>query len=284
MDTKAEAFKGGKSGKVAVTPGKADESELIHRLLLPKDNDEAMPPEGDRLPPATIELLKKWITLGADWPDGTTILAAAETKPSEDSRPTAPTRPRPPTPELPKDFKPGPGEATAIAALSKLGVNVHPLAQNVPWTEANFRLMGTNITDKELAMIKDLPSLVELRLGTTKITDAGLAVAKNLPELQVLSLELTSVTDAGITHLKDLKNLVYLNLYGTAVTDAALDNLKDKKYLRSLYLWQTKVTEEGVKKLQEALPTVEINTGAKLIIISTNAPTEKKDEKKEEKK
>ena len=42
MDTKAEAFKGGKSGKVAVTPGKADESELIHRLLLPKDNDELL--------------------------------------------------------------------------------------------------------------------------------------------------------------------------------------------------------------------------------------------------
>lgn len=277
LDTKADALKGGKSGKASWVPGKPDESELIRRVTLPKDNDDVMPPEGGPLPEASIKLLKAWVAAGAEWPDGVTIGAPAG---AATAAPAVPARPRPPSPELPKDFKPGANEAAAIAAIAKSGVDVRPLAQNVPWKEANFRLQGTNVTDKTIEPLKDVTSLVELRLGTTKVTDAGLAVVKSLPHLQVLSLELTGVTDAGLANLKDAKDLTYLNLYGTPVTDASLDVLKDKKHLRSLYLWQTKVTEDGVKKLQEALPLLDINTGWKLPPATNAAPAEKKEEKK----
>lgn len=269
LDSKAEALKGGKSGKAVFVPGKPDESELIHRIILPKDSDDLMPPEGGPLPEATIKLLKEWVASGADWPADAVIKEAAS--PTAAAAPAAPARPRPPVPELPKDFKPGANEAAAIAAVAKANVDVRPLAQGVPWREANFRLQGTNITDKSIEALKDIPSLIELRLGTTKITDAGLAVVKSLPYLQVLSLELTGIGDAGLAHVKDAKNLTYLNLYGTQVTDAGLENLKGMTHLRNLYVWQSKVTEDGAKKLQEALPLLEINTGWKLPP-STNAP------------
>lgn len=273
LDSKAEALKGGKSGKPAYVPGKPDESELIRRVILPKDNDDLMPPEGGPLPEASIKLLKEWIAAGADWPEGVVIKEAAPAGGSAASAaaPAAPARPRPPAPELPKDFKPGANEAAAIAAIAKSNVDVRPLAQNVPWREANFRLQGTNVTDKTIEPLKDITSLVELRLGSTKVTDAGLAVVANLPHLQVLSLELTGITDAGLAHVKSAKNLTYLNLYGTQVSDAGLANLTGLKHLRNLYVWQSKVTEDGVKKLQEALPLLEINTGWKLPP-STNAP------------
>ncbi len=280
LDSKADAFKGGKSGMAGIVAGKPDESDMIRRVLLPKDDDDTMPPEGDRLSEAAVKLLKEWIAAGAKWPDGVTI-GTGEVPAAV----TAPLRPKVPEPVLPKDFKPGPAEAAAIATLAKAGVNVRPLAQNIPWTEANFRLMGTNITDAQLAPVKDVASLVELRLGNTRVTDAGLAVLDSLPNLQVLSLELTAVTDAGVAHVKNLPNLTYLNLYGTAVTDAMLEHLQNKKHLRSLYLWQTKVTPEGVKKLQASLPLLDINTGAQLAMISTNAPsTNAPAVKKEEKK
>ena len=285
LDSNTAAAKGGKSGNPSWVAGKPDESEAIKRILLPKDNDDAMPPEGERLPAKKIDALKAWIATGAAWPDGVVIESPKDEAKPEVARSPTPAKPRPPMPVLPKDFKAGAAEAGAIAALAKAGVNVHPLAQNVPWTEANFRLQGTNVADKELALVKDLPSLVELRLGTTKITDSGLAALKNLPNLQVLSLELTSISDAGLLHLKSLNNLVYLNLYGTQVTDAGLDALGDKKHLRNLYLWQSKVTDAGVKKLQASLPMLEIDNGAQLVVaVSTNAPVEKKEEKKEEKK
>ena len=186
-----------------------------------------------------------------------------------------------PLPELPKDFKAGAGEAAALAALAKSGVEARPVAQNSPWREANFRLKGAEVNDKTLEPLKDLASVIELRMGTTKVTDAGLAVLEKLPNLQVLSLELTGVTDAGLARLKNLPNLVYLNLYGTQVSDAGIESLKGLKHLRALYLWQTKVTPEGAKKLQEALPGCEVNTGAELTIVP---PADKKDAKKDEKK
>lgn len=285
IDTKADALKGGKSGATAVVAGDAAKSEMIRRITLPKDNDEMMPPEGGPLPEKAIQVLKQWVAEGAAWPDGAVVKAvavaggAAGTPPA--AIPAAPRRPLPPLPELPKEFNAPAGEAGAIAALAKAGVDVRPLAQNTPWKEVNFRLKGAEVNDAMVAPVKDIASLVEVRLGTTKVTDAALAALAALPHLQVLSLELTGVTDAGLAQIAKLKNLVYLNLYGTGVTDAGLEQLKGLKHLRNLYLWQTKVTPEAAKRLGEALPGCDVNTGAELV--PPPAP-EKKEEKKEEKK
>ena len=264
MDSKEAAFKGGKSDKSSIVAGDPDKSEIIHRINLAKDNDEAMPPEGGPLPEALRNKLKEWVKAGAVWPDGWVIAAAAAVAPAGASAPRAsllPARPVPPLPELPKDFKPAPSEAAAVGILTKAGIEPHPLAQGSPWKEANFRLKGAEVTDATVAPLKDLGSLVELRLGNTKITDAGLKGVSGLKHLQVLGLELTGITDAGLEHVRSLENLVYLNLYGTKVTDAGLARLTGLKSLRNLYLWQTQVTPEGVKILQAALPGVDINTG-----------------------
>ena len=282
LDSKADLLKGGKDGEV-VKPGDAANSEVVKRILLPKDNDDRMPSKGEPLTAAQIETLKNWINEGAKWPDGVVIQAPPpEAPPALAFVPSGPPKPTVPVPELPKDFKPSAGETAALAALAKAGIEVRLVAQNAPWHEVNLRLLGTNITDQAIAPLKDVTSLIELRLGTTKVTDKGLAVVKSLPLLQVLGLELTGITDAGVAQLKDLANLTYLNLYGTSVTDAALDPLKGMKHLRSLYLWQTKVTPDGVKKLQDALPGLNINTGVELTAMSTNAPAaaEKKEEPK----
>lgn len=281
LDLKADAFKGGKSGTPSIVTGDVAKSEIIRRVLLPKDNDEIMPPEGGPLPEKLVGVLKEWVAGGAAWPDGYVVKVAA--KPGSagglpPAVPAVPARPRPPLPELPKDFKAPASEAAALAVLAKAGVEARPVAQNSPWREANFRLKGAEVNDKSLEPLKDIPSLIELRLGNTKITDASLAAVASLSQLQVLGLELTGVTDAGLAKLKGLKNLVSLNLYGTPVTDAGLEHLRDFKHLRNLYLWQTKVTPEGVKKLQEALPGCDINTGAELTIVPPAEP--KKEEKK----
>ena len=275
IDSKEAAFKGGKSDKPAIVAGDADKSEIIHRVNLPKDNDELMPPEGGPLAEPLRAKLREWIKEGAKWPDGV-VLAAAVAAPAPSANPARPTRPVPPLPQLPKEFQPASSEATGIASLAKAGVEARPIALGVPWKEANFRLKGPEVTDATLAPVSGINSLVELRLGNTKITDAGLKQLSGLTHLQTLGLELTAVTDAGLDHIRGLQNLVYLNLYGTKVTDAGLAKLTGLKHLRNLYVWQTQVTPEGVKKLQEALPGLDINTGW------VAPPPEKKDEAKKE--
>lgn len=56
------------SGDHAIVPGDVDASMLIARVES-DDEYEQMPPEGDRLTPDEIELLKAWIAGGAAWSD-----------------------------------------------------------------------------------------------------------------------------------------------------------------------------------------------------------------------
>jgi hypothetical protein len=269
LDSKEVAFK----NPDVIKPGKADESELYKLVILPADNDDRMPNEGDPLTKAQTDLLRDWINQGAEWPEHVAAATEKEEKPASG---------------LAKLGKPqaGPNEAKAIAKLEALGGSVRPIAMNVNWQEANLGLLGTNVNDATLAIIKDIPTLVHLNLRSTRITDAGLANLKGLTNLLELHLEKTSVTDAGLVHLKDLTHLNYLNLYGTKVSDAGLEHLKGLRELQSVYLWQSQVTSNGVDALKKALPHARIDNGADLTLLvkkEENAEKKKEESKKEEK-
>src|SRR5438552_5275581 len=68
LDRKSNAFRGGDSGKPALTPGKSANSLLIQKVTS-QDPDELMPPKGERLTSQQIAALKEWIEQGASWPD-----------------------------------------------------------------------------------------------------------------------------------------------------------------------------------------------------------------------
>ncbi|AWW30216.1 hypothetical protein DN752_08815 [Echinicola strongylocentroti] len=63
-----------KSGKPAILPGNAAESEMIKRILH-ADPDERMPPEGPPLSEEEVKTLKKWINEGAKWQDHWSFVA-----------------------------------------------------------------------------------------------------------------------------------------------------------------------------------------------------------------
>lgn len=66
LDTRAGFLKGADTGPIVV-PGKVDGSRMI-AVINHSANDVQMPPKG-KLPAAQIELLRKWVELGAPWPD-----------------------------------------------------------------------------------------------------------------------------------------------------------------------------------------------------------------------
>ncbi|MCC7373973.1 MAG: hypothetical protein IT581_04915 [Verrucomicrobiales bacterium] len=66
LDQKESAFKGGESKSTAITPGDLLKSELVRRILLPSEHDDAMPPEGKKpLTPEEVLLIAHWIQGGA---------------------------------------------------------------------------------------------------------------------------------------------------------------------------------------------------------------------------
>jgi uncharacterized membrane protein len=68
LDKKVFVMKGGESGPI-LTPGHPEESEMIRRLELPRDDEESMPPKGKTLSSKEIATLKFWIEMGAPWPE-----------------------------------------------------------------------------------------------------------------------------------------------------------------------------------------------------------------------
>jgi hypothetical protein len=68
LDRKADAFRGGKSGKAVLVPGKSAESELIRRVTA-TDPEDLMPSKGEPLTGEQVASLRAWIDQGANWPD-----------------------------------------------------------------------------------------------------------------------------------------------------------------------------------------------------------------------
>lgn len=68
LNTRADLLAGGESGDVVVV-GKSAASELIARVTT-DDADLRMPPEGKRVSPEQVALLKAWIDAGLPWDDG----------------------------------------------------------------------------------------------------------------------------------------------------------------------------------------------------------------------
>ena len=66
LDFAEYAFKGGKSGFPAISPGDLEESEILHRVVS-TDMDDRMPPKGDPLKPEQIKLLRQWVSSGAQY-------------------------------------------------------------------------------------------------------------------------------------------------------------------------------------------------------------------------
>ena len=254
LDTQPALLKGSEHGPVIVA-GKAADSELIKRLLLPADHEDHMPPAGKPQPAADdIALLKWWVDAGApdDKKIGELRVSPAiqqildrrfGASPATAGKVAPAVQPKPLAAVLP----------LAEKTTDDLNIAVSALSPSEPWLQCNASIAGTNFTDADLAALAPLaPNLRWLDLAGTGVTDAALAQVGAMPHLTRLHLQRTAITDAGIAHLAGLGELESLNLYGTAVTDAALETLKRLPKLRQLYLWQSKVTPEAAKAFAEA--------------------------------
>ncbi len=62
LDTLAGAFAKGRSGEPGIVPGDPEASEVLRRIALPRDDDEAMPPgDHDALTAAECKTLAEWV-------------------------------------------------------------------------------------------------------------------------------------------------------------------------------------------------------------------------------
>jgi len=229
---------GGKSKLPASVPGNVEQSELMYRMLLPHDDDDAMPPEEkDPVSPEDIDLVRQWIEAGAYWPNEAELSAAAS-----------------------DTVKLGNADTDLlIEQISRTGVK----AEYNAWGDESIRIdLGVVGPGKLNEAIQQLSGL---RNKLTWLDCSELALSSDFFQqleqcinLQRLHLNGTDITDKQLDTLSQLADLNYLNLYNTQISDAGLESLHASSSLQKIFLSQTQVTANGIAKLKKSLPELEV--------------------------
>ena len=229
---------GGKSKLPAIVPRNAEQSELMYRMLLPHDDDEAMPPEEkDPVSPEDIDLVRQWIEAGAYWPDAAELSAAAS-----------------------DTVKTGDADTDLlIEQISRTGVK----AEYNAWGDESIRIdlgvVGPGQLNQAIQQLSGFRNkLTWLDCSELALSSDFFQQLEQCINLQRLHLNGTNVTDKQLDTLSQLADLNYLNLYNTQISDAGLESLHASSSLRKIFLSQTQVTANGITELKKSLPELEV--------------------------
>ena len=245
------AFPTGDEDFWTMLPGDGESSLLVQRMLLPRDDDEAMPPKGDAVPADEIQKVITWINAGAHGP-GLEHIKRAATK-AVDERRLDPLGVLEPTEAEQALID------TAVAALRDRGVVVQAVAQRHYGLEVNLSLLRPAAGDEHLDLLRGLePVLVRLDLSRTAVTDEGFAQVAALPELRDLRLGGTQLGDAIAPVLKQSPKLTRLNLYGTKCSEALLPTLSNLESLERLHIWGSKISGDSAIAFATANPELRV--------------------------
>jgi uncharacterized membrane protein len=258
LDDSSRILKGGKTGP-ALIPFRPAESELMKRILLPKEDEHHMPREKPSLKEGQIALLNWWISRGADFHSKVrafdqpekikTILLALQNNQGSQADSLVPREPV------------AAADPKAIMALEQKGVQVMQVAKNIQYLSADF-VNGHGIGDAEINLLLPLKKqLIWLKLENMNISDASMPSLAQCQSLTSLQLNHTGITDRGLAALQSLKQLQSLNLVGTAVTASGVLSLQSLKQLKHLYLYQSGVKQKDWTMLRKAFPKAELDSG-----------------------
>jgi len=258
LDEPAFILKGGKDG-VVIKPGNADESDMMKRLLLPRNDEDHMPPkEKPQLKDNEIALIHWWIATGATFDKKAKELEQPEKiKPVLLALQKEVKKVLPDLPQIPV----AQADEKAIQKLKDSGIIVFPVARNSNYLTANFVTVDS-LTSNDIALLLNIKKqLVWLNLGQKKIKDSLLVPIAQLTNLTRLQLDNTPITDKGLVPLQSLVNLQYLNLVGTKVTAQGVIQLKNLPKLQAIYLYKTFISSSDFPMLKNNFPKVTLDTG-----------------------
>ena len=258
LDEPAFILKGGKDGEV-IEPGNTEESDMMRRLLLPRNDEDHMPPkEKPQLKDNEIALLHWWIATGASFDKKAKELEQPEKiKPVLLALQKEVKKVIPDLPQTPVDRT----DEKVIQKLKDSGIIVLPVARNSNYLKANFVTVDT-VTLNDIALLLSIKKqLVWLNLNYKNIPDSLLVPIGQLTNLTRLQLDNTPITDKGLASLQSLINLQYLNLVGTKVTSQGVIQLKDLPKLQAIYLYKTFISSSDWGVLKNNFPKVTLDTG-----------------------
>jgi len=254
MTSYSQLLKGGESG-ATIIPGNSEESELIQRLHLPVSNEEHMPPEGEKnLTDTQIQILERWIALGAS----DTLLISH----LDNSEPLVALVDELRQPNEMRIWADLPTVAdTTIARFSSDYLTIKRLASNTNALSVNM-YMPPEYNPELLTNLKSIAeNIIEMDVSGLPIGTPELGLIATCKNLEWLEIDQTPITDMETDTLRVLSKLRTLKIYDTDTGDKTLSTIQKIENLQQIYLWNTEVSEKALKKLKTQRPTLRINTG-----------------------
>ncbi|MEY2600383.1 MAG: hypothetical protein RLZZ142_2642 [Verrucomicrobiota bacterium] len=147
LDVKSAAMKGGEEHAPNIIPGKAKESPLLIAVR-GEDEDLKMPPKGERLSAAEVEILTRWVMEGAEWPEGVDSVKLVDAKAHWSFQPMT-------NPEVPEPAQRGwardPMDRFILKRLEQEGLQPSPEASRAAWIRrVSFDLTGLPPTPEQV--------------------------------------------------------------------------------------------------------------------------------------
>jgi uncharacterized membrane protein len=252
LDGPEHIAKGGESGP-AVVPGDLEESQMAHRIMLPEEDEDHMPPEGKpQLTEEEKELITAWIESGGEFEKK--VLAYAPEEPifqlATQKFANA---------DRGYDFEAASPEK--IRSLNSFYRKVLTLGAGSPALAVSY-FSRQNFEASSLEELFEVSvQVVSLNLNNMPVKDADLELLSSFPNLEKLYLNFAGIRGEGLAHLASLENLEILSLAGNELDETAVRALKELKGLQKLYLWNTGLGDGDISSIQESLPQTLIETG-----------------------
>ena len=260
MSTFDDIMAGGKSKKTLLVAHQPDSSELFHRISLPEDHDDVMPPSG-KAPLSEEEktLIHWWIQSGADpeqqlgsdpLPDSVQ-LAINDYLPKIANLQRAQIKKKEERDALAKDLYP---------IVESLGMEITPDPEADSLLFAlSMKFPPQKVTDADLVEL--LPyshAFSRVSLVSSEITDDGLYTLSHFRELRSLVLAKTCIDGSGLVYLSQLPKLEALNLSETDVNNTTVMHLIAFPALKEVYVFNSEVSSNVIASLTAFMEGTEV--------------------------
>ncbi|MHA7128913.1 c-type cytochrome domain-containing protein [Algoriphagus namhaensis] len=221
--------RGGEDGPILLA-GDPGASPLLTRLLLPREDEEHMPPKEKRQPrEAEIELIRLWIQQGAplDQTLGEAGLAESDVS-ALFPEITNPFYPESSLPKLPADL---------LDSLRSLSLYVQPIAEGSSWIEVSA-VNFPRFESKDFRLFQGAKNhIVHLDLSNTQVDQSIWDSLANLTNLTVLKLNKAQISGDNLGKLKSCEKLKLLYLNETLVNLAQFRALHSHPSLQKVYAY-----------------------------------------------
>ena len=268
MDVRSSLVSRDTQGMWIVKPGDPANSLMIQRCMLPADDDDAMPPDGDRLKASELEVLRVWIAAGAVMPANGGVTDQVESDGASDAPLPAPSGDARNRGAIGKGRSAAlpaltDEQVTAAAALRDRGIEAVPVSKGGS-TFAVSLSAGTGSGDADIsALIPIAAQIEELSFARASVTDAGMMQMPAMPFVRSVRVDNTALTDVGITVLLSRTlDAETVNLVSSGATDSVFAVLSKLPRLQRVYVFDTQITPQGIDRFRASHPGVDIVIGA----------------------